>query len=521
MKNIVLLWTALFMLLFMGCQKKWSDHYSLSDSGSVSSPLSLLEYLKSKPEYSKFVAKLAEHGLDKELERDQSLTVWVVNNESMNQLSSLGYDEDYILKFHLNNLVFDKNKLKTGLRLMTLNGKYLTVNIDEEQIRISDGTIVKGNQLCKNGVVHEINKLLKPDVSIYDYLEGLDNSYSIIRDTILAMNDTIFDIENSVPIGVDRTGNTLYDSVFVVTNPIFQRANIMSEFDNVTMFLPNNEVMEDCFNNLGQLYSQFGKAFLKADSQIAYNWIKEAIFYNRIIEDYGAGDITSAYGRLWKPTVQQVDPNYLRMSNGRIYNINKLKIPNNVHIRMIKQLFHYYEYVPEDEKPNLFKMYNVTSIGPVDRDKVTFASLGISLTYRVLQFQGNRDDGLPAALDFTALMLETTPSGETKHKVVEVPPGEYNLYMGFRASSHPYVNIYFNDQLVRGGLNVSQSNPWNYDRNTNTSPSNYNGWGGLVGVVNIAGDQMSSFRIKIEYSSGTTETLQPYHWTLVPTVNNY
>ncbi|MCA5003867.1 fasciclin domain-containing protein [Sphingobacterium bovistauri] len=521
MKNIILIWTAMMMFLIIGCQKKWPDHYSLVENSDVKSSLTLLEYLKTKPEYSKFVEKLVQYGLDKELTRDQTLTVWVVNNDRMNQLASLGYEEEYIMKFHINSLVFDENKLKTGLRLMTLNGKYLTVDINQDQVRVSEGIIVKGNQLCKNGVIHEIDKLLKPDVSIYDYVSSLDDSHSIIRDTILAMNDTIFDIANSVPIGVDRTGNTLYDSVFVISNPIFQRANIISEFDNATMFLPSNEVMNDCFQNLGQLYSQFGKQFLKADSQIAYSWIKEAIFYNKVIEDYGTSDITSAYGRLWKPNVQQVDPNFMRMSNGRIYKVNKLKIPNNVHIKMIKQLFHYYEYVPANEKEQLFKAYNVTSIGPVDRDNVNFATLGFRWIYRVLQYMGDRNDGEPAALDFTAIMLETTPTGETKHKVVEVPPGEYNLYLGFRASAHPYVNVYFNDELVRGGINVSQSNPWNYDRNTNTSPANWNGWGGLVGIVKVEGDQMSSFRIKIEYSSGNTETLQPYHWTLVPTANNY
>src|SRR5690606_2107527 len=121
-----------------------------------------------------------------------------------------------------------------------------------------------------------------PDLSIYEYLESLSDDYSIIRDSILAMNDTIFDMENSIPIGVDPTGNTLYDSVYVISNPIFGETDIRSEFANVTMFLPDNKVIESCFDDLGVLYGQFGKDFLYADSLKAYTWMKEAIFYDGI-----------------------------------------------------------------------------------------------------------------------------------------------------------------------------------------------------------------------------------------------
>src|SRR5690606_38221769 len=113
---------------------------------------------------------------------------------------------------------------------------------------------------------------------IYEYLASLGNEYSIIRDTILAMNDTIFDLENSIPIGVDPTGNTLYDSVCVITNPIFERVNIRCEFSNVTRFLPRNEVVEKCVEDLGTLYDQLGKDFFETESVTAYMCIQEAMF---------------------------------------------------------------------------------------------------------------------------------------------------------------------------------------------------------------------------------------------------
>lgn len=518
------IYTALCLIMILsGCQKKWDDHYNEKEV-AVSS-LNLLDYLKSKPEYSKFVEKLEEYGLDEELARDQDLTVWAVSNDNMDAFDFTSGDGKFILSYHLNNLSYDETKIKKSLRVMTFNGKYLTVVPEGGKIHVGDAVVLQGNQLCKNGVVHEIDQVLTPDLSIYEYLEQLGADYSVIRDTILAMNDTIFDPENSIPVGVDPTGNTVYDSVFVISNPIFDKVNIRSEFANVTMFLPSNQVIDECFNDLGVLYEQFGKDFLQEDSLVAYNWIKEAIFYDSLVEKVSGEDFTSAFGRLWRPQVQQVNHEFTRMSNGRVYDITKLKIPNNVHIDMIKQLFHNWEFVPDAEKDALFTLNNVTNIEPRDGDKVSFPTIGVELTYRLLRVEGGLIEGQPASIEYTPIMLERNADGSTGYKVVEVPPGEYNLYMGFLAKNHPFVNIYVNDIPVAQGLNVEPATPWNYDRATNTVPgTKYNGWGGLVGPVNIEGEDVTTFKIKVEFAGlgkGNVERLELYHWALIPTENNY
>ncbi|MBD1424695.1 fasciclin domain-containing protein [Sphingobacterium arenae] len=522
MKQIIYA-TVCLVTILVGCNKNWDTHYG-EEEGTVSS-LNLLAYLKSQPQYSDFVAKLEEYDLAAELARDQNLTIWAVSNEKMGALNNLGEDTEFILRYHINSLMYDNTKLKSGLRVMTFNGKYLSINKDGGVVHVGDAAVVKGNQICQNGVVHEIDQLLTPDLSIYEYVEALGSDYSIIRDTILAMNDTIFDLENSIPIGVDPTGNTLYDSVYVITNPIFEKADIRSEFSEITMFLPSNHVIENCFNDLGLLYDQFGKEFLKEDSLVAFIWIKDAIFYKSLLDDVSGEDLTSVFGKLWKPSVQKVDPNFRRMSNGRIYEISKLKIPNNVHISMIKQLFHYWEFVPDDEKDLRFTLNNVKSIGPADDVTVTFPTIGVEITYRTLRIEGDLEDNKPTSIDYTPVMLERNADGSTDYKVVEVPPGEYNLYMGFRATNHPFVNIYIDDKPVALNLNVEPATPWHFDRNTNTVPgTKYNGWGGLVGPVMLEGDDVRSFKIKVEFAGlgkGNVERLDLYHWALIPTQNNY
>src|SRR3546814_761504 len=161
-----------------------------------------------------------------------------------------------------------------------------------------------------------------------------------------------------------------------------------------------------------------------------------------------------------------------------------------------------------------------------DNGGYEFPSIGVEGTYYTLNFSGaDPNDGLDAKLDFTPVSLEREEDGSMGYKVVEVPPGEYNLYMGFRSKSHPFVNIYFDGQLIAEQLNVDPSNPWNFDRVTNTVPgTKYDGWGGLVGPVTVAGEGVRSFKITVEFAGtnkGTNESLEPYHWALVPTENNY
>src|SRR5690606_3666839 len=98
MKKFIMCISMLFFGL-LGCQKAWNDHYSAEGcSSGIVSPYNLLEYLKSIPDYSTFVSKLEATGLDKELSRDQYLTVWVVNNARMAKLAEMGLDETFVLK---------------------------------------------------------------------------------------------------------------------------------------------------------------------------------------------------------------------------------------------------------------------------------------------------------------------------------------------------------------------------------------------------------------------------------------
>lgn len=517
---------ALMLFTFYSCAEKWDEHYGDGEkSQKIVSPLNVLDFLKSKSEYSKFVAVLEKTGVSAELVRNQELTVWAINNENMAELENT--TDTFRVQYHVNNLTFGREKLANGVRMRSLNGKYISVTAEGEDAFVADVKVIKTDQFCKNGVVHEIELPMVPVISIYEYLKALDDTYSTIVDTIFNANDTIFDIENSTPIGVDGTGNTIYDSVFVIENPLFIAADFRSEFEQLTMFLPNNNVIDDCLQTLGNQLIAMGRTFTIEDTVMAMNWITEALFYDGILTDYFAEqDLNSVMNRVWRTTVQQINTDKINMSNGVVYEVTKMKIPNNVFISRIKSLVHYYEFTDTITRPELIEFFHATQYNPKTTDSWNFSQYGYGRgSYKILYLRGaSPADEDQLAVEFSPLSIETLEDNTITASEMLIPAGEYKFYLGFQSKNHPYVNIYFNGELVGAELDVAPSNPWNYDRVTETVVSKYDGLGGLVNIVTVEGEGLQRIKIKIEFSrlgKGSTEELKPYHWALVPTENNY
>lgn len=527
------------MLLFIvtACNR-WDEYYFSESNGEQILDMTITEFLESNVAYSEYYNMLKSTGLDEMLNRNQELTLWVVNNNGW-QLSDVEAGDTLRMKYHMNHLPFIRSVLKNGKRILSMNGIYFQITNRNDSI-FTNSSLVKNSFRLKNGVVHEIDRLMKSRINLYDYLYQLDDDYSIIRDTLFKYNRRVFDRANSTPIAVDRTGNTVYDSVFIVHNPLFERAPFNSEFNQFTCFLPSNAVIERCFASMHEQYRKMGKTVTRADTLLAFQWIREAMFYEGVITNFSQVDIRSAHNRVWRTTVQELDLiHFEEMSNGRVYKVKNLKIPNNVIISRIKSLVHYWEYQdrlhPDPSDLYVFKGLSSAANNPSIFVGDATPVPSVLPNYILLQMFGIVDSNEEFSVEFPP--LERFIDSETNRfsvRVMEVPTGEYNLYMGFRSSAHPFVNIYFNNQKVNlSPIQASLSTPWNYDRVNETSrdrdPVNgvnrWDGLGGLVGVVQIAGDGMASFRIKVEFArlndAGAQKRMLIYHWSLKPTANNY
>ena len=370
------------------CNHNWDDYYEGSSStGSVDTATtglhcSLIEFFQTHDEYADFYKLLQDVGAMSSLEADQELTVWAVDNQGVQTAMTDGtsqvdmnLDTTRVL-YHVNYLSFNRNQFKDGARLKTLNGIYIQIAVDEQgEIYANDAKVVKTYRM-NNGVVHVIDHMMSARMNLYAYIEQLSDEYSMYRDSIILKGSVEqFSPESSTPIGVDMTGNTLYDSVFVVYNPLFDTVRINSEFQQFTCFVPSDEVIRDCYRKMNETCQAIGRQLAEnppypdypylgsAELSLANEWIKRATIYNGTLsaEEASQDDIYSAYNKQWKNTdrdgnaVQVIDTeNPVELSNGRVYMVQDLKIPNNVIITRLKQFLYHYGKIASADTTNLY-----------------------------------------------------------------------------------------------------------------------------------------------------------------------
>ena len=233
MNKYILSICALLTLIFISCSDKWDEYYH--GSNKLSEEIldeTLREFFDGNPEYSEFYNQLKACGLDKELTKEQQqLTFWVVDNAAM-IASGIDSKDTLRMEYHINYLPFLQSDLKNGLRIPTLNGVYLQITKQGEDTYVNKSKVQRSYRL-KNGVVHVIDELMKSKINMFDYIKNLPDEYSIFRDSVMKNNEMRFDKVNSIPTGVDITGNTVYDSVFYVYNPLLRKRSSIRNLNSL------------------------------------------------------------------------------------------------------------------------------------------------------------------------------------------------------------------------------------------------------------------------------------------------
>ena len=115
---------------------------------------------------------------------------------------------------------------------MMCHGKYVNVTIDSlgregnivDHILFNNGA-VKEVVKTSTGYIYVISDMIETPTSLYDFINDLDDDYSIFREMVLASGGKEFDRANSKAIGINDQGNTVYDSIFIYRNTFFENVN--------------------------------------------------------------------------------------------------------------------------------------------------------------------------------------------------------------------------------------------------------------------------------------------------------
>lgn len=332
MKNNILVLIIILVTGFISCKDDWDEHYKgLQEGTTESSPEKLGIFLSLQEKYAVFTNFLKETGVLDTLNANQILTVWAVNNENMptpEELSQWSAKEKRQIALNmLNYMPIYYPKFEDGKKIQTLADKNLYMGIHTAGFTLDGIEIISTNQVCMNGVIHEIAGLIIPRKNIYEYIESLPDNYSMLRDSLLARNDTVFDIEHSFPVGVDPTGNTIYDSVFVIHNNFI--GDIRDEEVKSTIMLPDNQVILNAFEEMrNYLLADTLSRELKEDMN---DWWLKALIYSGELSVYDKDkSIYSIYNKHWRTDIQEVNRTQaISVSNGLIYPVTKFVFPKS------------------------------------------------------------------------------------------------------------------------------------------------------------------------------------------------
>ena len=474
----------------IACTDTQDDYFSSSSSPTVTTDSStvkinstLIEFFESHTEFSKFYELLQKTNVVKDyLETGQDFTVWAVTDSAFEEpLTEKGVLDTARVRYHVNYLAIDKSLLTNGKRLKTISGVYIAITNDSSGFFANESTIRESYRL-NNGVVYLLDKLMVPQLNLYDYIAQLPDDYSIFRHAVMDSSYQKFDKSKSTPIGVDQTGNTTYDSVFVIDNPLFNTVKINAEDQQFTCFVPSNEVLNSCFVRLRETYEGIGRTFTKTDSLSALQWIKQAVFFSGLLtpEQATETDVYSAFNKQWRNTdqegnpVQRINTDYEKLSNAFIYNVDSMKIPMNIIISRLKQYFYHLKSVFASDRADLYKLYyygkGVKAGSPtvaIDAELpdpvlnagwpspawaeygttpgvdlfTEFEKKGGKYAYTYVNIYGSDDPG-----PFYASMTPLRPTALSYQKAAEpymIPAGEYTLCMGVRAKASGMAKVFF------------------------------------------------------------------------------
>lgn len=569
---------ASLLMLVMGtaCEDEWDSHYKEQIEGGNSqievTELSVIDFLESETEYSQMTNLLYGQGvLDMMQERGLSglkYTVFVVNNDNIRPFEE---DSSYIAFSHVLTGKVSPSQLSGGQRLLTWTDRY--VDVEKSRLATAEDSIAVGGSVVKRVVetpdayIYELDKLIAIPRSLLEILERLpDEEYSLFKGMVYKHAEETFDREASKVIGIDPSGNTVYDSVKVLRFPYFEEngIDITSSAARMTMLIPSNELIEDAIENAHariaewnefeeQMAIQYGYdannsiTGYSRDSAIIEDWCFQCAFFNEELlpEDFYDAEVIdyyTAFDKQWRTTVNKVDTeNMVPMSNGKAYYMTSLRVPQNVLIYRIKDYAKHYQYLNEADKAACYVLDNMT-FNRVSTEVADWTpGEGWPMHNNTAVWFDAADVTIQnIRLDFKPYHFKLNANNSYAMQPYMIPPGEYTMHVGFGniGGMKGPLKISLIDEedpdnpdktIVAGTILSANMQGYSRDRYGTGYPEGYDSRlsdkydkdGTLLGTVTITEMRRLVIRYQVVDWGDSGNRINPHHFTFRPTANCY
>lgn len=325
LKGFVPLSALIVVLLASACTKEWDDHY---DEGSFDLPnKTVTEYIKEQPDLSTFSNMLEISGYDDILNASQSYTVWAPKNDA---LTGLDIADTELVKKTVQNHITRSRVTTSGIDdsfIRMLNNKYVSFSKEQSGYTFGDNNVTLANQPAKNGLIHVIDGYAPYVYNLWEYL-GKTNGLDSLREYIYGQSKKVFDAANSTEIGANENGQVIYDSVFVIWNPVLDRlGSIDVEDSTYTAIMPDNNAWNEAYSRIEGYYNfpaDAGSTARQTDLT-RFTVIQDMLYRGRISEPAKLDSVISTSGNVFhNPAEIFKGLDYEALSNGLVYVTDKM-----------------------------------------------------------------------------------------------------------------------------------------------------------------------------------------------------
>lgn len=487
----------------ISCTDSWEDYYSMKTINSEEVEVyqgDIVSYIKNQSTLSEIASILNEKGIFSQVQPSKNYTFIVCANDLLDE--SAIPDKAAFAKNCISDIAVAPSKLAEGLGIGTHLGKNIWISRTPANDVYFDNFKLKKSVKTQNGFVYFVEGVIPARPSVYEYFESLGDNYSYFKSLVRRYEEIYFDKDRSIPVSVDRMGNTVYDTVMTARNNLIDRYSetgakkwdMFSEDFLSTMFIPDNTILNQAISTaLANVPVWLNRPATAADRIKFEEWVVRACFVNRrlekeVVAETSYSDLYCIDGyqqkinvaqdarlyepvdpAVWRPSVQKVDAaNPVQLSNGVAYYVRQFKIPNHVVIYRVKSKFYeLWGAMTDSQKSKYFRWSNFIEPLIVNdaQSPFTLSATLPTMYYHVLTAIPSAE--AIASKSVCSVTYDGVLYNSNTRKLVEanLPAGEYYLRMGFKHSLRYSIDIYFNNELlVKDMMLYAQGSNYHFDR---------------------------------------------------------
>ncbi|MGL5682363.1 MAG: fasciclin domain-containing protein [Marinifilaceae bacterium] len=446
-KNKITIW--LLLMVSMACSTQWDDHYG--NGQAVVTNKSVLDYINSNPDYSKFAALLNEINASELFNKGVQLTVWVPKNEDIPELKEMTDSvKELTIKNHISILPYITVDMRDLTKVTSFSGKKLGLySEDGVAFRVNNCRLAKTDMVCTDGVVHEISGFLNLQNNVKDYITTAPE-YTMLQELINSTIDTVFDKNNSTLTGeVDALGRPIYDSVFIYPVRFYNRTKLHSEDTVFTLLLTPDWVLQEELSDYYKALRDYrGENAEQSDSLQVNNWLRNTVVYHGLHKNLELKDkINSFFGTPWFPKYNRVG-NLQEFSNGLVWQVTDLYIPRSIIFPTDGSGVSYImnDIYTKNKESIVVRPVDCNTDDEIVSDAVETSdrTAGYTVTISPVDASAN----VPYNIELSWTLGKTTTSG--KFRQITQIPGEYSMELVFKKVDEMKNNfdVFINDNFI-------------------------------------------------------------------------